>query len=1152
MPNPQFSQMVERAAKKMRNAFNAKEVKDFCSKIAAERFADAPDEHRAALEQWLTQSGSRWLVANGRAKEIKKLPETAPEWALKALREGDDLLAIELDGEVSRQLAHIADYLRTNIPRQLNKLSFEQAIVNTAAEDQRILRQKNIEEDADGVETLTSLPIERLGARWTRVKSAQALNREGSLMGHCVGSYAAVVANAKTVIYSLRDAENKPLVTVEARPCSKDMAASVAHATKWSKKRAKRALEKEKNVQFTQIRAAYNAVPDTEQMRSVVSLMDFLESRGERVISSEYESTVFHGQRRGSFYFRPDSPRPRFLEEAHAGEKIGGAFRLTSKELFALPEDLHFDELTLVELGETDTLPAKLSVDKLIVEPGVRKLDVRGWAVKNVEIANPYAMAGASLQFGAIESIISSDVQWLEARNSSFKISESIWNPENALAKLSAQAKRAKLPWLRARVVELSGGERLDLAGLEADELNVEMKEDSRLDLRFARAKKAKVSGRKGGWIDFSGANFESMAEEGVSRAEFESNESEESRRAHRERAPRLDEALWAFPDQWPQRSDWNDDLDAEGYSQNRDEIAEVFELHSATTLKQEIDQARKEIERAQNAPKASLGATARETTKESLLLLDELTDILDEEVSAGENRFVAASFDKNNDVPSLSLGGTSALMSVEAVWRASRVAQNAAAARFRKALDANNSLIKNNEIVLEPSLKEAFGECAPASRWHEMKNASNDPASLVYRVESGDEFAMEQTQEKEINALDRLLPPEPANLGKKQKNLKKGDFVDRRSALAAAPKMSGLSSAVAWEAKLAMCFAYFGADERAAHALALESLKTVKPALLANDGVALKDLLAKSEMYYRSRTLEQEKRARQELVKTYNERKFFGKLSFDAAESLREKTKNEFFENLEPTRGYSKSLLGAWFKEEAQRAQTMACLTPPGAKRFGAPTTLEGAQKMMTLESASPTMRREATMAFAKMSATNLISAYDGIGLPDGAWKSISEAMVDCISTFRADGQILSVIEAVSVSLAVEAAKMTPSPKKAKIMEYFFGSLPQRKNGENGDENKDLESEVDLENEKMMAAHKKTEALNEKILTEGVRLASSHCVEFQKMGFHFSATAQEDFAQAVETAASRGYYSFAFDRVMKLYEENKAPQIQRAATIRQ
>jgi hypothetical protein len=47
------------------------------------------------------------------------------------------------------------------------------------------------------------------------------LNAEGSAMGHCVGGYCDDVASRGTKIYSLRDKNNNPHVTVETRPGSR-------------------------------------------------------------------------------------------------------------------------------------------------------------------------------------------------------------------------------------------------------------------------------------------------------------------------------------------------------------------------------------------------------------------------------------------------------------------------------------------------------------------------------------------------------------------------------------------------------------------------------------------------------------------------------------------------------------------------------------------------------------------------------------------------------------------------------------------------------------------------------------------------------------------------------------------------------------------
>jgi len=53
------------------------------------------------------------------------------------------------------------------------------------------------------------------GFKWLKLTSRESLDREGKLMGHCVGSYYEKVAEEGTEIYSLRDPKNEPHCTIE-------------------------------------------------------------------------------------------------------------------------------------------------------------------------------------------------------------------------------------------------------------------------------------------------------------------------------------------------------------------------------------------------------------------------------------------------------------------------------------------------------------------------------------------------------------------------------------------------------------------------------------------------------------------------------------------------------------------------------------------------------------------------------------------------------------------------------------------------------------------------------------------------------------------------------------------------------------------------
>jgi len=58
---------------------------------------------------------------------------------------------------------------------------------------------------------------------WTIVElSADDLDTEGGLMGHCVGGYARAVRSGHSSIFSLRDPKNLPHATIETEPLTKD------------------------------------------------------------------------------------------------------------------------------------------------------------------------------------------------------------------------------------------------------------------------------------------------------------------------------------------------------------------------------------------------------------------------------------------------------------------------------------------------------------------------------------------------------------------------------------------------------------------------------------------------------------------------------------------------------------------------------------------------------------------------------------------------------------------------------------------------------------------------------------------------------------------------------------------------------------------
>ncbi len=97
-------------------------------------------------------------------------------------------------------------------PRLL-KMSFVDAKRKTLEWSQAQQKKgKHLKDSDDDVETIHDFLD---GTRIVRLKTKKALQREGFLMGHCVGGYS--IDNKNQHIYSYRDAKNMPHATFEVQ-----------------------------------------------------------------------------------------------------------------------------------------------------------------------------------------------------------------------------------------------------------------------------------------------------------------------------------------------------------------------------------------------------------------------------------------------------------------------------------------------------------------------------------------------------------------------------------------------------------------------------------------------------------------------------------------------------------------------------------------------------------------------------------------------------------------------------------------------------------------------------------------------------------------------------------------------------------------------
>ena len=199
------------------------------------------DERAQKAWAWCSTVGRKYMLREGAFLAFSPSQSAlaaGPRWILDAVEAGKPLTALSLEPAERELFSSILDWMRSSSGPSLNsdwsKISIPQAQAAELAWIDamgKAAAKKDLEAaDAAGTALFSALgpsasePAlgaasgpEWAGWRWVEVKSAGALDREGSLMRHCVGSYADDVASGGKQIYSLRDPSNAPRVTVEAQ-----------------------------------------------------------------------------------------------------------------------------------------------------------------------------------------------------------------------------------------------------------------------------------------------------------------------------------------------------------------------------------------------------------------------------------------------------------------------------------------------------------------------------------------------------------------------------------------------------------------------------------------------------------------------------------------------------------------------------------------------------------------------------------------------------------------------------------------------------------------------------------------------------------------------------------------------------------------------
>ena len=271
MPLSAFSNFAQ--AKASRQIANAAELGAWLDQIAGEKLGAGARADKARA--WMGSVARKRMLREGATLPLdpqseRELAATAP-WAERAIERGESLDRLELSENEREELLSILDWMRSDrgpgLASDWSRVSWDQAAKAHQDWIDEMARQASklvsAQKAFDGCEKVAAAGPDLAGWSWVRVESAQALEREGALMRHCVGSYADLVAEGELSIWSLRDPAGKPYLTLETRESQEDQ-----------------------GLEARQIKGFANAPPTAEHARALSALFEHFQNAGCPIVAS--------------------------------------------------------------------------------------------------------------------------------------------------------------------------------------------------------------------------------------------------------------------------------------------------------------------------------------------------------------------------------------------------------------------------------------------------------------------------------------------------------------------------------------------------------------------------------------------------------------------------------------------------------------------------------------------------------------------------------------------------------------------------------------------------------------------------------------------------------------------------------------------------